>query len=50
MVKLAKSQPVNSWNQRPTEVVKKKMRAQDVAYGQRQARSAGQLKMLRGKK
>lgn len=46
-VTLAKSQPVNSWNQRPIEAVKDRMRQQDVAYGQRKRRSTGQLKFLR---
>lgn len=43
---LAKSQPVNSWNQPSADEVARKMRAQDVAYGQKQARAAGQRRML----
>lgn len=49
-VTLAKSQPVNSWNQTATEAVKRRMRAKEVAMGQRHARSAGQLRMLQGRK
>lgn len=48
-VTLARSQPVNSWGQPSVDAVKKRMRAKDVAYGQMPARSAGQLRMLRGR-
>ena len=43
---LAKSQPVNSWNQPSADEVARKMRAQDVAYGQKKARASAQRQML----
>lgn len=47
---LAKSQPVNSWNQPSVDEVAGKMRQQDVAYGQKKprkkARSEAQRRML----
>ena len=47
---LAKSQPVNSWNQPSADEVAGKMRAQDVAYGQkkpRKTRGTAQRQFLR---
>jgi len=47
-VALAKTQPVNSWNQPSVETVKKRMRRYDVQMGQKAARSEGQRQFLIG--
>ena len=51
---LAKSQPVNSWNQPSVDEVASRMRAQDVAYGQKKprkkARGTAQRQFLRSLK